>query len=140
MSSARDAVAEAIAQNRRLAASRLVRRDEIDAALAAETDEARRAALAAERVTVEAELAATLKEINELLRMARQAPAAAVSAAAAAEEDPLTPSAEMAALDNVRAHIRSLEAQVKVNEELRRVDEPEAPEDPPPPGPRKRTM
>lgn len=142
MSTSRDAVAEAIAQNRRLAASRLVRRDEIDAELAAETDEARRAALQAERATVESELQATLAEINQLLRLARQAPLAPGAAVTdAAEEDPLAPSAEMAALDRVREHIRSLETQVRVNEELRRVDEPAAPEEPPPPsGPRKKTM
>lgn len=142
MSTSRDAVAEAIAQNRRLAASRLLRRDELDAELAAETDETRRAALQAERATVEGELKTTLAEINQLLRLARQAPLApGVAVTEDQAQDPLTPSAEMAALDSVRAHIRSLEAQVRVNDELRRVNEPAAPEEPPPPsGPRKKTM
>lgn len=149
MSTSRDAIAEAVALSRKLAASHLVRRDEIDADLAAAPDEARRAALQAERATVEADLQAALREIKELQRLANTADAAVVPGVGI-EEDPLTPSAETAALENVRAHIRSLESQVRVNDELRKVDDPgahDAPDRPdvegeprPPSGPRRRTM
>jgi hypothetical protein len=143
-----DAVAEAIALHRRLAAGRLVRRDEIDAELAATHDEARRAALQAERATVEGELRAALAEINDLMRLARVAQSAPLPAVPGGGDDALVLSPEMAALDNVRAHIRDLEAQVRVNEELARAEtqpvpkaEAEPGSDPPPPtGPRKRTM
>jgi hypothetical protein len=159
MSDPKDAAGEAFVRMRRVAAARLVRKEELeaellklrrdrlslegvtideDAGLRKELDD-RIAAVGAELAGVESEYQDALREMGELGKLARDAEVAGARAtvAAAAEPDPLLRSAEELALDNVRAHVAELEAQVKVGKELRELEE-----DPPPPapGPGKRTL
>jgi len=138
MSDAKDAVAEALALNRRLAAARLVRRDELDAELArlrrardeaaaagggpeaAELD-ARIAAAATERAAATHDLDHAVAEIKELEKLGRSADATAaraVVAAATTPSDPLIQSPEERALASARAHLAELEAQARLGDEL----------------------
>jgi len=166
MTDARDAVAEALARTRRVAAGRLVRKDELEAELAKRKEQraglegiegpeaealardldARIAAVAGELATVTAELRDAQAEIANLTKLGRDAPAAAARAtvAAATERDPILRSPEEIALDNARAHISELESQVKANEELAKEEPPppgnEEEPPPPPPGRPKKTL
>jgi hypothetical protein len=148
MGDADDAAAVAVVAQRKLAAGRLVRKEELEAelvklrsdraavdaaapgpegdALRGEVD-ARIAAASAELATVAAEHKAALAEIEALKRLARTAKAPPVSGAA---EDPLIDSPVDAALANARAHIRDLDAQARVGDELRPA--PPAPASPAP--------
>src|SRR5262245_36054132 len=125
MSDATDAVAEAMARTRRLAASRTVRKEEIQAELAKRKEQrasladldgaeaealrgeldARIAALASELAVADGELRAAMTEIAELEKLAGQARVAGARAvvAAAADADPVLRSPEETALDNARA-------------------------------------
>ena len=129
MSDAKDAVAEALSLARKHAARRMVARDEVaaeleelrreraglsgEAPLAVELDariQAAETALAAAQV----DLDAALKEVAEVQRLGHQIPAATLPAV----DDPFVPSAEDIALENVRDHLRDLEAQVRLSSEL----------------------
>ena len=164
MSDAKDAASEAFVRWRKLAAGRLQRKEELEAellklrrdrlsleplvgnaeadALRAELD-TRIAAAGSELATVETEYRDALKEMGELQKVARDAEfagARATVAAARAEADPVLRSAEELALDNVRAHIGNLEAQVKVGKELAELESDEEPPAPAGPPPGKRTL
>src|SRR6266571_137251 len=129
MSDAIDAVAEALARNKKLAASHLVRKEELDAeiarlrgqrglvedaALAQEVD-ARLAAAGAEVDQAEQGYRSALAEIEALKKLAGGARAAAARAvvASAVSPDPVLRSDEDTALDNARAHIADLGAQAR---------------------------
>ena len=152
MSDARDAVALAVERTQRLAASRLVRKEEISAELEKrrrdragldalpESDEvtslkkeldARIAALTTELAAVDADLTAARAELGKLKKLgadASLAEARAAVASATAERDPLIRTPEEIALDNVREHIADLDAQARINKELAEaVTEPAAP-------------
>lgn len=135
MGDADDAVAAAVAANRKVAASRLVRKDELDAELAklradrARVDaaapgpegeplrqeiDARIAAATGELATVAAEYQAALAEMEELKKLAWRSKAPTMPAAS----DPVVRTPEEIALDNVRGHVADLEAQARVDEEL----------------------
>jgi len=160
MSDASDAVALAVARTQRLAASKLVRKEEISAELEKrrrdrtgldalpESDEvtslkkdldARIAALTTELAAVDADLAAARAELAKLKKLGADASmssggaaARAAVAAATAERDPLIRTSEEIALDNVREHIADLDAEARINKELAEaVTEPA----PPPPKP-----
>lgn len=142
MSDASDAVALAVARTQRLAASRLVRKEEISAELdkrrrdragldaLPESDEvtslkkdldARIAALTTESAAVDADVAAARAELTKLKKLgadASIAEARAAVAAATAERDPLIRTSEEIALDNVREHIAHLDAEARINKEL----------------------
>src|SRR5688500_9232385 len=115
-----DAVAQALALARRLAASRLIRKEELEAELnrlrgerptlpageLADAVDARIAALGGELAAADHDLKAALREVDELRKLGRQAkeidagvPAALASAASG---DPVLRSAEENALDNAR--------------------------------------
>jgi len=154
MSDASDAVALAVARTQKLAASRLVRKEELSAELEkrrrdrADLDalpdgdevvslkkdvDARIAALTTELAAVEADIASARAELAKLKKLGADATineARAAVAAATAERDPLAP--ENLALENVREHIADLDAQARINKELAEaVTEPS----PPPPKP-----
>jgi DNA repair exonuclease SbcCD ATPase subunit len=166
MSDASDAVALAVARTQRLAASRLVRKEEIGTelerrrrdraslealpasdevtSLKADVD-ARIAALTTELAAVDGELSAARAELAKLKKLAADAPIAearAVVAAATAEPDPILRTPEETALANAREHIADLEAQARVNKELAdATTEPAAPKpDPTNPSPPKKTF
>jgi hypothetical protein len=118
VSDAKDAVAEALALNRRLAASLLVRKQELEAELAAGPTGGRAEALAAELASVDADHRTAMAEIAELRRLggrvAEEEARAPVDAA-----DPMDLALEgheQRALDAVRAHIAELEAQAGLTE------------------------
>lgn len=133
MSDAIDAVAKALALQKQLAASRLVRMDELDAeiarlgramaelgneAMTREVD-ARIAAAVAERSVAEQELRAALAEIDALRKMGRDS--ATVEARATlqvASGEPILRTPEETALDNVRAHLGDLDARLRLGDEL----------------------
>jgi hypothetical protein len=138
MGDADDAVAVAVAATKRVAASRLIRKEELDAELAKlkadrarvaaeapgpEGDELRQeldgriAAASGELATVAAEYQTALAEIADLKKLAWKAKAPPVPGATS--DDPLVRSPEEIALDNARAHLRDLEAQARVGDELR---------------------
>jgi hypothetical protein len=120
MSDARDDIARAVALNKKLAAARLVRKEELEAELAAlarreaagEDVAARVAAASDELASVNAEYRAALAEIAELRKLAGRAGAPPV--AGLEDDDPLVQSAEDAALDRARAHIQELDAQAQL--------------------------
>ena len=133
-------VAEAVALTRKLAAGRLVRKEELEAELArlkverqglgdggggeaaalAQELEARIAAKAGELSLVEGELQSALRELSDLERLGRDARAAAARAtiAAARGDDPILRSPEEDVLDRVRAHAAALEAEARLGAEL----------------------
>jgi hypothetical protein len=114
MSDARDAVAEALALNRRLAATLLVKKQELEAQLAAGPSTERAAVAAAELADVDAQYRSALAEINELRKLGDQAlvnEARAVAADALPDGDPVATSYEDRALAAAREHILELDAQ-----------------------------
>lgn len=134
MADTKDEVAQAVASNRRLAASRLVRQQELEAALTELRIQREEAAIGvgpeADRLGVELdaliaaastelagakeEVRSALAEIAELKRLAATARALPVEM----DDDYATGSAEEVALDNVRAHISELDAQARLIDEL----------------------
>jgi hypothetical protein len=131
MSDATDAVAEAITQNRRLAAKHLVRKQDLEAelaklrgqhvddpALAAEVD-ARIAAATTELQAATYDYQAALAELAALDRLGYQARKLEVDTIAASlRPDPLSRAPEDIALANVREHAADLDAQVRLADEL----------------------
>jgi hypothetical protein len=117
MSDAIDALSKAMQLNKRLAASKLVRKQELEAELerlrAAGADET---AALAELAQTERELAAAKAEIAELGRLAAQSRGPAAVAALMAD-DPVLRSPEEAALDRAREHIRETAALVDLGDE-----------------------
>ena len=113
MSDARDAVAEALALNRRLAATLLVRKQELEAQLAAGPSTERAAVAAAELADVEAQYRGALAEINELRMLGDQALVneARAVAADALPGDPVATTHVDRALAAAREHILELDAQ-----------------------------
>ncbi len=111
MGDAKEAVDEAKRLNRQLAARCLVRVQEAEQAIAklGETEE-RKIALAAAKHDYEA----AMTELRELDRLATKALAADAQAIISDDGDPLV----QRALDNVRDHAASLDAQVRLGEEL----------------------
>jgi hypothetical protein len=130
---AMDAVARAVAQTRRLAASRLVRKEERetelarrradrttvgDSELAGEID-ARITELVGELATVDEELKRALAELADLGKLGDQARLAGARAlVASVEGDPVIRSPEEMALDNVREHLAELRGRARLSEEL----------------------
>lgn len=143
MTDAKDAVRAAKAQNQRLAASCLVRKESLAADLAnLEKQKASAAALAtssdpetrreasdilriveqrivdkqSELATADTDLEQALGELRELDKLAGKAAAAdaAAIAASALGGDPILRSPEEIALDNARGHIARLEAQTRM--------------------------
>jgi erythromycin esterase-like protein len=135
---AKDAVAKAVARLKALAASRLVEKQELEARIAelAEGDP-QIPALAAELAAADQEYRGAMAEIVELRKLADQAEHAAARGVVSgdADTDPFIKAPEDVALDNVRGHLRDLEGRIKVNEELRRMEEPAPAEKPPAPAP-----
>jgi hypothetical protein len=125
MSEAKDAVGKALVLNRRLAATKLVRKEELEAELArlrggSDPDAAQIEALEGELAETEAALQAALAEIRELERMGRgiDAGVARAQVDAALNPDPVLKSPEEDALDRVREHIGGLDAEVRLADEL----------------------
>ena len=112
MSDARDAVAEALVLNRKLAASLLVKKQELEAELAAGPAAARAELLASELADVESGYRDALAEMAELRRLGEQARANVARAVVADSlaSDPVLTSHEDRALAAAREHIRELEA------------------------------
>jgi hypothetical protein len=111
MSDARDAVADALALNKRLAANLLVRKQELEAELAAgPPDEAAAERLNAELALVNADYQKALAELAELRRLGGEASVNAARAvvSAALNPDPLLQSHEERALENARAGLAEL--------------------------------
>jgi hypothetical protein len=133
MPDADDAVIAAVAAQRKLAAARLVRKEELEAelkklkierdvvaaepaaeALRQEIDKSIQA-VSGELATVATELRAALAEIAELSKLRAKSRAPAIL-----PDDPVLQSPEDIALDNARSHIKDLDA-------LARIGEPPAP-------------
>jgi hypothetical protein len=116
MSDARDAVAEALALNRRLAATLLVRKQELEAELAAGPPTDRAALAAAELADVDGEYRSALAEIAQLRVLGEQArgDAARVAVAGAPAGDPVSATDEERALAAARAYILELDAQASL--------------------------
>ena len=119
MSDARDAVAEALALNRRLAATLLVKKQELEAQLAAGPSTERAAVVAAELADVEAQYRSALAEINELRKLGDQALVNETRAVAAdaLPGNPVATSYEDRALAAAREHILELDAQAGLGAE-----------------------
>jgi hypothetical protein len=124
MSDALEAVAKAVARVRQVAASKLVRKQELEEAIArlraaGATDEQLEQETT-ELAAVTSDYEASLKELAELKKLGGQARVgeARATVAAATASDPLIQSPEEIALDNARAHIRDLDAQLKLEDEL----------------------
>jgi hypothetical protein len=128
MSDATDAVAVALAKNKQLAASCLVRKQDAEAELAKlraakeqglddPALDARIEAAAADVADADVQLAAALDEMKKLRALAAQAPSGA-AIAAAAKPDEIIQTLEEQALDNVRAHIAEQDAQARLGAEL----------------------
>jgi hypothetical protein len=119
MSDARDAVAEAMALNRRLAATLLVRKQELEAELAAGPPTERAALAAAELADVDAQYRDALAEIAELRKLSDQARGGAArgAAAAALPGDPVATTEVERALAAAREHILELDAQASLGTE-----------------------
>jgi hypothetical protein len=115
MSDAIDALSKAMELNKRLAATKLVRKQELEAELerlrAAGADET---AVSAELAETERELAAAKAEIAELRRLAAQSRGPAAVAALMAD-DPVLLSPEQAALERAREHIHETAALVDLD-------------------------
>jgi hypothetical protein len=109
MSDTRDAISEALALNRRLAATLLVRKQELEAAPPS-------AGVTAELEGVERDYRAALAEIDALRRLGANAGAIDARAVVAGvmERDPVLQSHEERALDAARAHIAELGAQAEL--------------------------
>jgi hypothetical protein len=120
MSETRDAIAEALALNRRLAATLLVRKQELEAALAAAPGDERAAGLTAELEGVERDYQSALKEIQELRKLGANAGAidARAVVASVTNRDPVLQSNEERALDAARAHIAELGAEAALGDAL----------------------
>ena len=116
MSDARDAVAEALALNRRLAATLLVKKQELEAELAAGPPTDRAAVAAAELADVDAEYRNALAEIAELRVLGDQARgnAARAEVAEALASDPVATTHEERALTAAREYILELDAQASL--------------------------
>ncbi len=156
MSDAMDAVRKAVARTKELAAASLVRKEEAEAELArlragggAAELPGRVEALAREVAEADEQHRAAMAELAELRKLAREADAVDARVAVKAalgDDDPVLRSDEDVALDNVRAHLRDLEARVRVGSELGSMEKPSerAPTEPevpdPPPRPRKKTL
>lgn len=115
MSDAADAVAEAIALNKKLAAARLVRKDELEAEIA--RLKARGAAtsdLEAELATVVAEARAAMDEVKELMRMGGRAKA--MAPVAEGPGDPFARDFTREALERARSHIKDLDVQARTGD------------------------
>ena len=108
MSETRDAISEALALNRRLAATLLVRKQELEAA--------GDPSLAAELAGVEHDYRAALAEIDALRRLGADAGAIDARAVVAGvmERDPVLQTNEERALDAARAHIAELGAEAEL--------------------------
>jgi hypothetical protein len=125
MSDATDAVAEALARNRHLAATHLVRKQDLEAELeklrASEpVDETRVGALTTELLAATQnykDAMAELAALDKLGAKARQVDARVI-AASVLSPDPLIRSAEQIALDNVRERASSMDAMDRLNQEL----------------------
>lgn len=118
MSDARDAVAEALALNRKLAASLLVRKQELEAKLAAGPAAERAELVAAELAGVETQYRDALAEMAELRKLGEQARANTARAAVAESlaSDPVLISHEDRALAAAREHILELDAQASLGD------------------------
>lgn len=116
MSDARDAVAEALAVNRRLAATLLVKKQELEAELAAGPPTDRAALAAAELADVDGEYRNALAEIAELRKLGEQARgnAARTAVAEALARDPVATTDEERALAAARQYILELDAQASL--------------------------
>jgi len=116
---ARDAVAEALALNRRLAATLLVKKQELEAELAAGPPTDRAALLAAELADVDGEYRNALAEIAELRKLGDQALVNEARAAAgeALPGDPMATTHVERALAAAREHILELDAQASLGAE-----------------------
>ncbi len=131
MSDAADAVARAVLANRKLAASLLVRKQELEAELAAPGLGGAADALRAELATVEAQLQAALAELASVQRLGKELPHEGARAVvrSAADVDPLERTLEVAALDRVRDHLAELEAEVRLGDERAPRARPPTPEE-----------
>ncbi len=118
MGEAKDAVAEAVARNKLLAARLLARRQELEAELAAGPTEERAASLPGELARVDVEYRSALTELAELRRLGAQAGAGEARASIAG--DPALDVHEERALDAARAHVAELEAAAGLGEVERR--------------------
>jgi len=117
MSEAKDAVAEAMALNKRLAAKLLVRKQELEAEQAAGPTDVRAGALADELARVAADYRGALAELAELRKLGAAAEHGAASVIGAdLAGDPVLQTYEERALDAARAHIAELEAQASLGE------------------------
>src|SRR5262245_26876489 len=113
MGDASEAVAEALRLNRHLAATLLVKKQELESELAAGPAAGRAAVVAAELARVDAEYRVALAEIDQLRALGEKARADADRAvvAGALTKDPILVTEEERALDAARRHILELEAQ-----------------------------
>jgi hypothetical protein len=118
MSDARDAVAEALALNKRLAASLLVQKQELEAELANVRSEGRAEAITAELARVDAAYRSALAELAELRKLGGQAVANEARAVVAGglPGDPVLQTHEERALDAARAHLAELEVQAGLSD------------------------
>jgi hypothetical protein len=134
MADAIEAVMEALARNRQLAAKLLVRAQDLEAELARlAPDDPRREAATIELGAAKHDYQAALAELNELERLRGQAQTLeARSIVASVDRDPFERSAEQIALDNVREHAANLDAEVRLGEELGGAPAQAAPPPPPP--------
>ena len=161
MTDTNDKVAEARARTQKLAAGRLVRRQELEAELAGRKREraeletlgpsnealalardldARIQDVAAELATVEGELQGAQRELANLRKLGGQAEVARTRelARSVTDPDPILRSPEEQALDNVRSHVADLEAQLRTTKELGAelgAEPSEPPVEPPTPAP-----
>jgi hypothetical protein len=106
-----------MAANRKLAASLLLRQEELAAEVASSpADDPRRSEL----VDVESQLQAALAEMAQLRKLAADLPTEEAKALlrAAAEPDPLIRTPEEQALDRTREHLANLEAQLGLSDQL----------------------
>lgn len=132
MSDAADAVARAVVANRKLAAGLLVRKQALEAELAAGGQGAAADALRAELAAVEVQLAAALAELAAVQKLGRDLPheeARAVVSSATTEVDPLERTLEADALDRVRGHLADLEAELRLVQERAPEARPPTPEE-----------
>ncbi len=136
---ASDAVAEAIALNKHLAATKVVRKDELAAELAdlrklraqSPGDEAaidaRIEAAEFEMVGLDLQLKNVMREIDELRKLGRGLPAAVARAQVNAilHPDPVLQSPEQAVLERTRENIGNLDVQARLGDELAALDKPD---------------